>query len=377
MTRWMSAAALGLAIAAAPAWAHHAISAVYDSSKRVTVEGAVREFQFINPASDSDHQRHRRWQDARVAARDGQPLRADQRGHERRHAEARRSRRRNRQPVAHGAAESLSHAPRSTGRRLPLRADRRQPSRTPGALLNSTPNTQRPSPNYSQHPNDTRPAHAHSENNHPRARGRSLAWLGQAQGQQTRTAAETWNDEYRGKAERGFTFTPNSFLASFTEKLKPGTAVDIAMGQGRNALMLAERGWDVTGFDISDVAVAQAEAQAKARGDEVQRRRCGRRHLRLRSTIGGTWWFLSMQGLRDSTTCSESLRPGGVWVVEAFHRDAFGGGFRDNQLVDIFRERMTVLYYEDSIGRPDLTWIYPPKDFRYVRSAACGRAAQK
>ena len=49
MTRWMSAAALGLAIASAPAWAHHAISAIYDSSKRVTVEGAVREFQFINP----------------------------------------------------------------------------------------------------------------------------------------------------------------------------------------------------------------------------------------------------------------------------------------------------------------------------------------
>jgi hypothetical protein len=36
-------------LAAAPIWAHHAISAIYDSSKRVTVEGAVREFQFINP----------------------------------------------------------------------------------------------------------------------------------------------------------------------------------------------------------------------------------------------------------------------------------------------------------------------------------------
>jgi Family of unknown function (DUF6152) len=49
MTRWMSAIALGGAIAAAPAWAHHAISAIYDSSKRTTVEGAVHEFQFINP----------------------------------------------------------------------------------------------------------------------------------------------------------------------------------------------------------------------------------------------------------------------------------------------------------------------------------------
>jgi hypothetical protein len=45
----MSLLALGLVAAGAPAVAHHAISAIYDSSKLVTVEGAVREFQFINP----------------------------------------------------------------------------------------------------------------------------------------------------------------------------------------------------------------------------------------------------------------------------------------------------------------------------------------
>jgi hypothetical protein len=49
MTRWLPLVALGVAVAGAPVWAHHAISAIYDSSKRVTVEGAVREFQFINP----------------------------------------------------------------------------------------------------------------------------------------------------------------------------------------------------------------------------------------------------------------------------------------------------------------------------------------
>ena len=38
-----------LMIAGTPVAAHHAISAIYDSSKRVTVEGAVRDFQFVNP----------------------------------------------------------------------------------------------------------------------------------------------------------------------------------------------------------------------------------------------------------------------------------------------------------------------------------------
>jgi hypothetical protein len=49
MRRWVSLLGLGLIAADAPAVAHHAISAIYDSSTRVTVEGAVREFQFINP----------------------------------------------------------------------------------------------------------------------------------------------------------------------------------------------------------------------------------------------------------------------------------------------------------------------------------------
>src|SRR5262245_64200637 len=50
MTR-MARLVFGLVVvaAASPLLAHHAISAMYDSSKRVTVEGAVREFQFINP----------------------------------------------------------------------------------------------------------------------------------------------------------------------------------------------------------------------------------------------------------------------------------------------------------------------------------------
>ena len=34
--------------------------------------------------------------------------------------------------------------------------------------------------------------------------------------------------------------------------LKPGTALDVGMGQGRNALFLARQGWDVTGFDVCD-----------------------------------------------------------------------------------------------------------------------------
>jgi len=40
--------------------------------------------------------------------------------------------------------------------------------------------------------------------------------------------------------------------------LEPGRALDLGCGAGRTAIWLAERGWQVTGVDFSDVALAQA-----------------------------------------------------------------------------------------------------------------------
>jgi hypothetical protein len=51
---------------------------------------------------------------------------------------------------------------------------------------------------------------------------------------------EDWNDVYR--VSNGFKTTPNQLLIDAIEHEKPGTALDVAMGQGRNALYLARRG---------------------------------------------------------------------------------------------------------------------------------------
>src|SRR5262245_43630304 len=50
-----------------------------------------------------------------------------------------------------------------------------------------------------------------------------------------------------------FSAAPNAFLVRIMSDRRPGTALDVGMGQGRNAIWLAERGWNVTGFDISPV----------------------------------------------------------------------------------------------------------------------------
>ncbi|MGI9585270.1 MAG: class I SAM-dependent methyltransferase [Acidimicrobiia bacterium] len=56
---------------------------------------------------------------------------------------------------------------------------------------------------------------------------------------------------------------PNLFLPLLVEDLKTGTALDLACGEGRNALWLARNGWSVTGVDFSPVAIKKARAIAR------------------------------------------------------------------------------------------------------------------
>ncbi|MGD8377825.1 MAG: class I SAM-dependent methyltransferase [Acidobacteriota bacterium] len=75
---------------------------------------------------------------------------------------------------------------------------------------------------------------------------------------------EDWNRRY-GEAELLWTATPNRFLAAEAEALAPGRALDLAAGEGRNAVWLAERGWTVLAVDFSDVAVEKGTRLAAAR----------------------------------------------------------------------------------------------------------------
>lgn len=59
---------------------------------------------------------------------------------------------------------------------------------------------------------------------------------------------------------------PNRFLEAEVAALAPGRALDLACGEGRNAVWLAGRGWDVTGVEFSPRALAKARELAAARG---------------------------------------------------------------------------------------------------------------
>ena len=77
--------------------------------------------------------------------------------------------------------------------------------------------------------------------------------------------AGDWDRRYEG-TELLWSAQPNRFLVAEAQGLAPGRALDLACGEGRNAIWLAELGWDVTGVDFSAVAVGKAEQLAAARG---------------------------------------------------------------------------------------------------------------
>lgn len=73
--------------------------------------------------------------------------------------------------------------------------------------------------------------------------------------------SRAWNEKYR-VSDRLWSAEPNQFVAAELAELRPaGRALDLAAGEGRNALWLAERGWRVTAVDFSDVAIERGRAR--------------------------------------------------------------------------------------------------------------------
>ena len=81
----------------------------------------------------------------------------------------------------------------------------------------------------------------------------------------------TWNARYAA-ARLVWSATPNAVIEQETSPLPAGRALDLASGEGRNAIWLAEHGWRVTAVDFSDVATDRARRLGDERlGDHADR----------------------------------------------------------------------------------------------------------
>ncbi|MGH3449676.1 MAG: class I SAM-dependent methyltransferase, partial [Haloechinothrix sp.] len=77
--------------------------------------------------------------------------------------------------------------------------------------------------------------------------------------------SEDWDAKFAA-SEFLFTDRPNQTLVAEVAELPVGRALDLGAGQGRNAVWLAERGWQVTAVDFSPVGLERAETLAAAKG---------------------------------------------------------------------------------------------------------------
>ena len=127
--------------------------------------------------------------------------------------------------------------------------------------------------------------------------------------------ADFWNRFYTAP-NPGFNTEPNAFLVSVAETRKPGRALDVGMGEGRNALYLAKLGWDVTGFDPAEKAVALARERATKLGVTLKT------EIAFDSTFdfGSEQWDLILYSWvapgPSARKAIQALKPGGVVVIE-------------------------------------------------------------
>jgi SAM-dependent methyltransferase len=177
--------------------------------------------------------------------------------------------------------------------------------------------------------------------------------------------AERWDQVYAGEPHL-YTTEPNALLVETAAAMPPGRALEIGVGQGRNAGWLAARGWEVTGIDVSGEGLRQAQALSgvrvlQAAAEEFE--------------MGVEQWDLIagiyVHGvlLRASARIVDALRPGGVLVVEGFHRDVMklgiegmtGGllGYKTNALLRHFQQ-LRIERYEDRIAMADWRRISAP-----------------
>jgi SAM-dependent methyltransferase len=186
-----------------------------------------------------------------------------------------------------------------------------------------------------------------------------------------RAEIERWN-RILTSPKPMFSTAPNAFLVAVTKGMKPGRSLDVGMGQGRNTIYLAQRGWESVGFDPADRAVAAAQEQAARLGVKIITSVARAEDF----DWGDSKWdliVLSYVGAREFVAkVTRALRPGGMVVIEGFHRDAtkahpIGGAvvFDTNELLQLFAG-LRVVRYEDTGAVGD----FGLEETRVVRLAA-------
>jgi SAM-dependent methyltransferase len=195
----------------------------------------------------------------------------------------------------------------------------------------------------------------------------AVALLAQTPNLQT----ERWNKVF-ASTDANFNRQPNAFLLKSVQDVKPGTALEIGMGQGRNTIAMARLGWDVTGIDISDEGIRQALADAKKQNVEIRTIVADADRFDYgNSRYDLIYATFEHQIVTDNAAkIVAALKPGGIIVVEGFQEDVSKEagrplGHRVNELPRAF-DQLRVVLYEDTVGPADWNGGKPSPIVRFI-----------
>jgi tellurite methyltransferase len=166
---------------------------------------------------------------------------------------------------------------------------------------------------------------------------------------------ERWNARYTARGERALA-APNAFLRAHLAMLPKGDVLELAMGEGHNAIFLAQHGFSVTGIDISEIAVKRALRLASMAGVTIEARHMDLSTLTLPANtydVVACFYYLQRDLLPQIIN---TLRTGGMVIYETFSREQVQYGhptnpaylLQPNELLKVFQE-LRIRVYRDVV----------------------------
>ena len=168
-----------------------------------------------------------------------------------------------------------------------------------------------------------------------------------------------WDEKFKGKKYTLGT-EANPFLKRYLHLLPQGRTLDIAAGEGKNAVFLAQHGFDVEVVDISRMGLNKARRLAKAKGVRIKTYLADLDHFPIekgRYDLIADFYFLDR---RLIPRIKRGLRKGGRVIFETYLTEHSSLGLegpvnpkyllKPNELLKLFKG-FRILYYREGIFR--------------------------
>ena len=166
-----------------------------------------------------------------------------------------------------------------------------------------------------------------------------------------------WDERFREK-EFAFGKEPNPFLKKHIAFFPRGKALDIATGEGRNAVFLAQHGFDVDAVDISNMGLKKVRKLAQEVGVKIHTLRVDLDTYKIKEgeyDLITNFYFLKRSLIPK---IKKGLKRGGRVIFETYileHRSLGTGGpnqskyfLKPNELLKLFKD-FRILFYREGI----------------------------